>query len=71
MIFEAINGGLIADGDSADVVDGGHGLIADFDRVALVVVDGVPATADDVLGYLYDSFSGGARGSTDIDGILR
>ena len=54
MSFEAINGGLTAGGDSADVVDGG--LIVDFDRVAVVVDGSVPATlADDVLVYLYNS----------------
>ena len=45
MSFEAVNGGLIADGDSTDVVDGGS--ITDFDRV-VDVVDGVPVTADDM-----------------------
>ena len=61
MIFEAINGGLTAGGVSADVVDGG--LIVDFDRVA------VPATADDVLVYLYDGSFWGSYG-IDIDGML-
>ena len=56
MIFEAINGGLIAGGDRTDVVDGGS--ITDFDRVVVVVVvDGVPVTADDVPMYVDDTSS--------------
>ena len=49
MSFEPINGGLIIDGEGADVVDSRS--ITDFDCVE--VVDGVPAAAGDVL--LYDA----------------
>ena len=36
---------------SFEAINGG--LIADFDRVS--VVDGVPAVADDIFVYMYDS----------------